>query len=88
MQHSSYCRLISNGVQRVSLSFDAAHIIDKMPLNFVLVGLIHLALPQARFIHIRRDPLEISTSCFSLLFTGSQSFACDLGRARALLPRL
>jgi hypothetical protein len=88
MQCSSYCRLVSNGVHRLSPSSDAPHINDKMPLNFVFVGLIHLALPQARFIHICPKPLDTSMSCFSLLFTGSQSFACDLGQARALLPRL
>jgi tetratricopeptide (TPR) repeat protein len=57
---------------------DAERIIDKMPLNFVFVGLIHLALPGARIIHIRRDPLDTCVSCFSLLFTGSQPFAYDL----------
>lgn len=65
--------------QRVrSMAPDAACIVDKMPLNFVFVGLIHLALPRARFIHIRRDPLDTCMSCFSLLFTGSQPFAYDL----------
>jgi hypothetical protein len=49
-----------------------------MPLNFVFVGLIHLALPNARFINVRRDPLDTCISCFSLLFTGSQPFAYDL----------
>jgi tetratricopeptide (TPR) repeat protein len=61
-----------------AMASDAACIVDKMPLNFVFVGLIHLALPQARFIHIRRDPLDTCMSCFSLLFTGSQPFAYDL----------
>ena len=58
-------------------------VVDKMPLNFVFVGLIHLALPNARFINLRRDPLDTCVSCFSLLFTGSQPFAYDraeLGR--------
>jgi len=65
--------------QRVrGMAPDAARIVDKMPLNFVFVGLIHLALPQARFVHIRRDPLDTCMSCFSLLFTGSQPFAYDL----------
>jgi tetratricopeptide (TPR) repeat protein len=57
---------------------EAERIVDKMPLNFVFVGLIHLALPNARFINIRRDPLDTCVSCFSLLFTGSQPFAYDL----------
>ena len=57
---------------------EAERIVDKMPLNFVFVGLIHLALPNARFINVRRDPLDTCVSCFSLLFTGSQPFAYDL----------
>jgi tetratricopeptide (TPR) repeat protein len=56
----------------------AERIVDKMPLNFVFVGLIHLALPNARFINLRRDPLDTCVSCFSLLFTGSQPYAYDL----------
>jgi tetratricopeptide (TPR) repeat protein len=56
----------------------AERVVDKMPLNFVFVGLIHLALPNARFINVRRDPLDTCVSCFSLLFTGSQPFAYDL----------
>ncbi|WP_291715744.1 tetratricopeptide repeat protein [Bradyrhizobium sp.] len=61
------------------LAPDAPHIVDKMPLNFVFVGLIHLALPNARIIHVRRDPLDTCVSCFSLLLTGSQPFAYELG---------
>jgi tetratricopeptide (TPR) repeat protein len=61
-----------------ALAPEAERIVDKMPLNFVFVGLIHLALPNARFINLRRDPLDTCVSCFSLLFTGSQPFAYDL----------
>jgi tetratricopeptide (TPR) repeat protein len=57
---------------------EAERIVDKMPLNFVFAGLIHLALPNARFINLRRDPLDTCVSCFSLLFSGSQPFAYDL----------
>jgi len=57
---------------------EAERIVDKMPLNFCFVGLIHLALPNARFINVRRDPLDTCVSCFSLLFSGSQPFAYDL----------
>jgi tetratricopeptide (TPR) repeat protein len=61
-----------------ALAPDAPRVVDKMPLNFLFVGLIHLALPNAKIIHIRRDPLDTCVSCFSLLFTGSQPFAYDL----------
>ncbi|HXW28588.1 MAG TPA: tetratricopeptide repeat protein [Xanthobacteraceae bacterium] len=57
----------------------ARRVVDKMPLNFLFVGLIHLALPNARIIHACRDPLDTCFSCFSLLFAGHQPFAYDLG---------
>jgi LPS sulfotransferase NodH len=56
---------------------DAERIVNKLPLNFKYVGLIHLALPNARIIHIRRDPIDTCFSCFSLLFSGDQSFTYD-----------
>jgi len=57
----------------------ADRITDKMPGNFRVVGLIHLALSHARIIHVRRDPLDTCVSCFSKLFAGQQPFAYDLG---------
>jgi hypothetical protein len=46
-------------------------ITDKMPTNFWFLGLIHLALPNARIIHVRRDPTDTCVSCFSKLFGDS-----------------
>jgi hypothetical protein len=57
----------------------AERIIDKMPTNFRFVGAIHLVLPNARVIHIRRDPVNTCLSCFSILFAGDQPFAYELG---------
>jgi tetratricopeptide (TPR) repeat protein len=54
-------------------------IVDKMLDNFRFVGLIHLALPWARFIHIRRDPIETCLSCFSKLFSDGVGYSFDLG---------
>jgi tetratricopeptide (TPR) repeat protein len=56
----------------------ADRITDKMPSNFLYVGLIHLALPNARIIHARRNPIDTCLSCFSKLFAGEQPFAYDL----------
>jgi tetratricopeptide (TPR) repeat protein len=56
----------------------AAHITDKMPSNFCFVGLIHLALPNARIIHVTRDPLDTCLSCFSRLFSAEQNHTYDL----------
>jgi len=57
----------------------AARITDKMPLNFLFAGLIHLALPDARIIHTIRDPVDTCFSCFSTLFTGNHRVAYELG---------
>ena len=56
----------------------SVRIIDKMPENFRWVGLIHLALPHARFIHTFRDPAATCLSCFSKLFVGNLNYAYDL----------
>jgi hypothetical protein len=56
----------------------AARIVNKMPANFGLIGLIHLALPNARIIHTSRDPIDTCLSCFSLLFAAGHPYAYDL----------
>jgi tetratricopeptide (TPR) repeat protein len=57
----------------------AARIVDKMPENFRWLGLIHMALPNARFIHMRRDPVDTCLSCFSKLFVGNLHYTYELG---------
>jgi tetratricopeptide (TPR) repeat protein len=61
-----------------SLAPAAERIIDKMPYNFETVGLIHLALPNARIIHACRDPRDTALSCFSILFAEGHQFTYDL----------
>jgi tetratricopeptide (TPR) repeat protein len=66
-------------LRRVSVAAPGAErITDKMPFNFLFAGLIHLALPNARIIHTRRDPVDTCLSCFSKLFTGEHRCAYDL----------
>lgn len=54
-------------------------VIDKMPGNYRFLGLIALMLPQARIIHVRRDPLDTCLSCFATPFTDGHDYASDLG---------
>lgn len=61
-----------------ALAPDAAHIIDKLPGNFLHIGLIHLALPNARIIHVRRDPMDTCFSCYSKLFLNGLNYTYDL----------
>ena len=44
------------------------HFTDKMPLNFMYIGFIHLALPNAKIICLRRNPLDTCLSNFRQLF--------------------
>jgi tetratricopeptide (TPR) repeat protein len=60
------------------LAAGANRVTDKMLLNFMYVGLIHLALPNARIIHARRDLRDTALSCFSILFTNGLTFTYDL----------
>lgn len=50
------------------------HFIDKMPLNFFYAGLIHRALPNARIICLRRNPLDTVLSNYRQLFATSFSY--------------
>lgn len=62
------------------LAPNAALLVDKMPENFFYVGLIRLMLPQAKIIHIVRDPMDSCFSCLAQLFDGDkQAFAYDQG---------
>ena len=57
--------------------------IDKMPNNFLHVGLIHLILPNARILDARRHPLGCCFSVFKQHFARGQAFSYDqaeLGR--------
>jgi len=57
---------------------DAARITDKMPANFFCVGLIHLMLPNAKIIHVMRNPVDTCVSGFSRLFSKGQAHTYDL----------
>jgi tetratricopeptide (TPR) repeat protein len=80
--HLSAAQLQEFGARYVdhlrSLAPEAERVTDKMPSNYLYIGLIHMALPNARIIHARRDPLDTCVSCFSRHF-GAKSFASDLG---------
>ena len=57
--------------------------IDKMPNNFQHLGLIHLILPNAKVIDVRRHPLGAGFSVFKQHFAQGQSFSYgldDIGR--------
>jgi tetratricopeptide (TPR) repeat protein len=68
---------------RAHRKLGAPFFIDKMPNNYLYVGLIHLILPNAKIIDARRHPLGCCFSAFKQHFARGQSFSYgldDLGR--------
>ena len=51
---------------------------DKGVGNFEQIGLIHLALPNARIIHCVRDPRDVGLSCYGALFRHQHRHCFDL----------
>jgi tetratricopeptide (TPR) repeat protein len=71
--------------------FDRPYFTDKTPQSFFYIGLIAAALPDAKIVHVKRDPLDICLSCFTSLFGLRQRFSNDLvdiGRYYKLYRRL
>ncbi|MEP1552369.1 MAG: sulfotransferase [Paraglaciecola sp.] len=56
----------------------AAFFIDKMPNNFMHIGLIKSILPNAKVIDARRDPIACCFSGYKQLFAEGQEFSYDL----------
>ena len=53
-------------------------IVNKTTVNFLIAGLIHLALPKAKIIHARRDAADTCWSCFTKLFVHDLPQTYDL----------
>ncbi|WP_428392930.1 tetratricopeptide repeat-containing sulfotransferase family protein [Lichenicoccus sp.] len=47
---------------------NALRITDKMPLNILWAGVIHMALPRATIIHCRRRPIDVALSIHRTYF--------------------
>ena len=63
---------------RVQRKTDAPFFIDKMPNNWLHVGLIHLILPNARIVDARRHPLGCCFSVYKQHFARGQHFSYSL----------
>ncbi len=64
--------------QLAALSADALRVVDKMPANSMNLGLIHAALPNARIIHMQRNPIDTCLSVYFQIFSITHSYANDL----------
>lgn len=51
---------------------------DKNLGNFLNIGFLHLILPNAVIINVRRNPMDTCLACYKQLFARGQSFSYDL----------
>jgi len=63
---------------RIQRKTDRPYFIDKLPNNWVHLGLIHLILPNAKIIDARRHPLDCCLSNFRQHYARGQGFSYAL----------
>jgi Flp pilus assembly protein TadD len=61
-----------------TISATAPRVTDKLPFNFMHVGVIALLFPNAKIIHCRRQPLDNCLSCYFTSFADRIQFANNL----------
>jgi tetratricopeptide (TPR) repeat protein len=74
-----------------SYGLGAPRLIDKTPANFLYLGLIHLALPGAAVVHMRRHPLDSCYAMYKTLFRMGYPYSyslADLGAYYVAYHRL
>jgi tetratricopeptide (TPR) repeat protein len=59
-------------------SGEAKHVTDKLPPNFVRIGLIRTILPNARIINCTREPMDNCLSLFKNYFSSPINYSYDL----------
>lgn len=57
---------------------DYEYIVDKMPYNFMHVGMLSLVFPNAKIIHCTRNPIDTALSCYFQDFAEGNAFSYDL----------
>lgn len=63
-----------------------ARFVDKYPENFLFTGLVHLMLPNAKIVDVRRHPLDCGLSCYKNYFPEGPPWSHrleDIGRVYA-----
>ncbi len=55
-----------------------ARFVDKLPINYLYVGLIAKALPNARIVHVVRDPIDSCFASYKQLFADAYFHSYDL----------
>lgn len=65
-------------IQKRDPSGNAKRITDKMPANYHFMGIIACALPNAKIIHCRRNPIDTCLSCYKQNFLRGQHWSYSM----------
>jgi len=66
-------------LERLSImDHTSVRVIDKMPHNFIHLGMIAILFPGARIIHTRRDPMDTCLSIYFQKFNNQHAYASNL----------
>lgn len=68
----------ANAYRKSQAGMAQAFFVDKMPNNFRHIGLIHLMLPRAKIIDVRREPMACCFSNLKQLFASGQEFTYSI----------
>ncbi len=79
LNESDLLRISTEYLNKLSnISRTAIRITDKMPANFLRIGLIRTLFPRARIIHCKRNALDTCTSIFLNYFVVGHEYSFDL----------
>ena len=83
--------MAANYERLVNLSSAGERVIEKLPLNYLYLGAIHRALPEAKIVLVKREPLDSCFAMYRTLFAAAYPFSYDfedLARYYAAYDRL
>lgn len=60
-----------------SLRSDLPYFVDKLPINYIYAPLIAAALPNAKIIHVTRDPMDACFASYKQLFADAYFYSYD-----------
>ncbi|HEY5337387.1 MAG TPA: sulfotransferase [Rhizomicrobium sp.] len=72
-------RVAQRYLERVRPEGSFPRFIDKFPQNYLYAGLIHAALPDAKIVLLRREPMDSCFAMYRAFFSGAYPFSYDLG---------
>ncbi|WP_237067220.1 tetratricopeptide repeat-containing sulfotransferase family protein [Microbulbifer guangxiensis] len=79
LKEDDWNQLAAEYLRRAGAGVEGRDLADKMPHNFLYVGMILSMFPQARIVQLRRAPFNVCMSIYAKPFPEGHSYACNPG---------